>query len=357
MQPSSWHGVTTVVMGNCGVGFAPCRPDDHDRLIRLMEGVEDIPFPVLSEGLPWNWESYPDYLDALSAPRLRYRHRQPAAARGRCASSSWASAVRGASRPPPPTSPPWPRSPERAARGRGPRLHHLAHPQPPHQRRRSRPRPSPPARTSWPASPSASRPPARACCRWSPTSPTPRPSSPCCAASSSARAGRCPSPWCRARIDPTAYKTLLAVLEDAAAAGLPMAAQVAARAVGVLLGLELTVNPVQPVPDLPRDRRRCRLPSGWRGCATRNSAPACWPTAPHEGARRMPTNWGRMHLMGGEPDYEPTAETTVAARRRAAAASRRKKWPSITCSKTADAACSMCRSSTTPRAPSTPPAP
>ncbi|MBS0331734.1 MAG: amidohydrolase family protein [Proteobacteria bacterium] len=70
MQPSSWHGVTTVVMGNCGVGFAPCRPDDHDRLIRLMEGVEDIPFPVLSDGLPWNWESYPDYLDALAQRRF-----------------------------------------------------------------------------------------------------------------------------------------------------------------------------------------------------------------------------------------------------------------------------------------------
>jgi N-acyl-D-aspartate/D-glutamate deacylase len=65
MQPSSWHGVTTVVMGNCGVGFAPCRIDDHERLIRLMEGVEDIPFPVLSEGLPWTWESYGDYLDSL----------------------------------------------------------------------------------------------------------------------------------------------------------------------------------------------------------------------------------------------------------------------------------------------------
>ncbi|WP_309091914.1 amidohydrolase family protein [Phenylobacterium sp.] len=70
MQPSSWHGVTTVVMGNCGVGFAPCRPEDHDRLIRLMEGVEDIPFPVLSQGLPWNWESYPDYLDALEQRRF-----------------------------------------------------------------------------------------------------------------------------------------------------------------------------------------------------------------------------------------------------------------------------------------------
>ncbi len=70
MQPSSWHGVTTVVMGNCGVGFAPCKREDHDRLIRLMEGVEDIPFPVLTQGLPWTWESYPDYLDSLSARRF-----------------------------------------------------------------------------------------------------------------------------------------------------------------------------------------------------------------------------------------------------------------------------------------------
>ena len=70
MQPSSWHGVTTVVMGNCGVGFAPCRPADHDRLIQLMEGVEDIPFPVLAEGLPWNWESYPEYLDGLAQRRF-----------------------------------------------------------------------------------------------------------------------------------------------------------------------------------------------------------------------------------------------------------------------------------------------
>ena len=53
-------------MGNCGVGFAPCRPSDHQRLIQLMEGVEDIPEPVLSAGIPWAWESFPDYMDWLS---------------------------------------------------------------------------------------------------------------------------------------------------------------------------------------------------------------------------------------------------------------------------------------------------
>lgn len=63
--PSSQHGVTTVVMGNCGVGFAPVRPTDHERLIQLMEGVEDIPGVALSEGLDWAWESFPDFLTAL----------------------------------------------------------------------------------------------------------------------------------------------------------------------------------------------------------------------------------------------------------------------------------------------------
>src|SRR5215470_6102591 len=67
LSPSSWNGVTTVLMGNCGVGFAPCREDQHDLLINLMEGVEDIPEVVLTEGLPWNWHSFPSFLDAIAA--------------------------------------------------------------------------------------------------------------------------------------------------------------------------------------------------------------------------------------------------------------------------------------------------
>ncbi len=65
LAPSSWHGVTTVLFGNCGVGFAPCRPQDQEALIDLMEGVEDIPGIVLAEGLKWDWESFPEFLDAL----------------------------------------------------------------------------------------------------------------------------------------------------------------------------------------------------------------------------------------------------------------------------------------------------
>ncbi len=67
MRPSVNHGVTTLIMGNCGVGFAPVKPQDHDRLVRLMEGVEDIPGAALHEGLTWNWESFPDYMNAIDA--------------------------------------------------------------------------------------------------------------------------------------------------------------------------------------------------------------------------------------------------------------------------------------------------
>lgn len=69
LAPTSWHGVTTLVMGNCGVGFAPAKPDRHEWLIGLMEGVEDIPGTALSEGIQWEWETFPEYLDALERRR------------------------------------------------------------------------------------------------------------------------------------------------------------------------------------------------------------------------------------------------------------------------------------------------
>ncbi|MBV8950804.1 MAG: amidohydrolase family protein, partial [Actinobacteria bacterium] len=70
LSPSCWHGVTTLVMGNCGVGFAPVRPGSEEWLIQLMEGVEDIPGTALAEGITWGWESFPEYLDALErSPR------------------------------------------------------------------------------------------------------------------------------------------------------------------------------------------------------------------------------------------------------------------------------------------------
>ncbi len=70
LTPSSWHGVTTAVFGNCGVGFAPVRPDHHEYLIQLMEGVEDIPGTALSAGIRWQWETFPEFLDAIEKTPL-----------------------------------------------------------------------------------------------------------------------------------------------------------------------------------------------------------------------------------------------------------------------------------------------
>jgi len=70
LRPSTYHGVTTVVMGNCGVGFSPCKPEERDWLISLMEGVEDIPGTALHEGIDWQWESFPEYLDTLEKKPL-----------------------------------------------------------------------------------------------------------------------------------------------------------------------------------------------------------------------------------------------------------------------------------------------
>jgi len=70
LTPSSWHGVTTVVMGNCGVGFAPVKPGSEEYLIQLMEGVEDIPGTALHEGIDWNWETFPEFLDAVEKKEL-----------------------------------------------------------------------------------------------------------------------------------------------------------------------------------------------------------------------------------------------------------------------------------------------
>src|SRR3712207_6070717 len=69
IDSSSLNGVTTALIGNCGVGFAPCLPERRDALVKLMEGVEDLPEVVLTEGLPWTWQSFPEFMDVLAARR------------------------------------------------------------------------------------------------------------------------------------------------------------------------------------------------------------------------------------------------------------------------------------------------
>ena len=86
LSPSCWHGVTTVVMGNCSVGFAPCAPERRDWLVEMMESVEDIPSSVLRSGIDWSWETFPEFLDALDRIPPRWtsarRYRTP-----RCAAT------------------------------------------------------------------------------------------------------------------------------------------------------------------------------------------------------------------------------------------------------------------------------
>ena len=93
VTPSSWHGVTTTVFGNCGVGFAPVRPGQSGYLINLMEGVEDIPGTVLSEGVKFNWESFPRLSRRAGLDAARRRRRRPSCRTARCASTSWAIAA------------------------------------------------------------------------------------------------------------------------------------------------------------------------------------------------------------------------------------------------------------------------
>ena len=313
MQPSSWHGVTTVVMGNCGVGFAPCRPADHDRLIRLMEGVEDIPFPVLSQGLPWNWESYPDYLDSLAKRRFdvdigsqlphaalrvfvmgeRGANREPATEADIHAMAALAKRAmeggaigfatsrtlnhRTSDGQPTPTL----TAGEdeltgiamgMAAAGRGVLqvVSDFADPEAEWAMlRRIVERSGRPLSFSLIQSPKA----------------------------------------------PRSYQMLLERLHEANVAGLRMRAQVASRPVGVLFGLELTMNPFSQhevyaeIKDRPLAERAAAL----RDPAFRARLLAEETANARGFAGSQPRNWAGMYLMGVEPEYEPTADQTVAA--------------------------------------------
>jgi N-acyl-D-aspartate/D-glutamate deacylase len=313
MQPSSWHGVTTVVMGNCGVGFAPCRPEDHDRLVRLMEGVEDIPFPVLSEGLPWNWESFPDYLDSLAGrafdvdigtqlPHAALRvfvmgergaNREPASAEDIAAMAAIAKGAveagalgfstsrtlnhRTSDGQPTPTLT---ASEEEltgiamglAAAGKGALqfVSDFADPEAEFAMlRRIVERSRRPLSFSLVQSP----------------------------------------------IQPNQWRLLLERLGQAAQAGLPMKAQVCGRPVGVLFGLELTLNPFS---HHPAYREIAAEPLARRVAALRDPdfrarLLADGGEATPAFAANMTRNWKVMFLMGETPDYEQTPDRTVLA--------------------------------------------
>ena len=313
MQPSSWHGVTTVVMGNCGVGFAPCKPADHDRLVRLMEGVEDIPFPVLTEGLPWTWESFPDYLDSLSGRQFDV---DIGAQLPHAALRVFVMGERGANRED--ASPADIAAMAAIAKGAmeagalgfstSRTLNH----------RTSDGQPTPTLTASEDeltgiamglaaagkgalqfvsdfADPEAEFAMLRRIVE---------------------RSGRPLSfSLVQSPVQPRQYELLLERLEAANDAGLPMKAQVCGRPVGILFGLELTLNPFSHHPAyreiaaLPLAERVARL----RDPEFRARLLADSGEAAPAFAANMTRNWKIMFLMGAEPDYEQTPDRTVLA--------------------------------------------
>ena len=310
MQPSSWHGVTTVVMGNCGVGFAPCRPEDHDRLVRLMEGVEDIPFPVLAEGLPWNWESYPDYLDRLAERRFdvdigsqlphaalrvyvmgqRGVDREPAtqADIARMAELAKAAAEAGA-----------------LGFGTSRTLNHRSSDGSPIATLTAGEDELTGIALGLAAagkgvlqvvSDFADEAAEFAMLR-----------------RVAERSGRPMSfSLIQSPVRPDNYRTLLAQVEDAVAAGLKIKAQVAARPVGVLFGLELTLNPFSPYPVYKEIWRR---PLAERVALLKDPdfREKLLSHPPEGRVRGRMRDWANMHVITGVPDYEPTPETSIAA--------------------------------------------
>ncbi len=311
LQPSSWHGVTTVIAGNCGVGFAPCRVEDQDRLIRLMEGVEDLPFPVLKDGLPWNWQSFPEYLDSLSSRQfdmdigLQLPH---------AALRVFVMGERGANR-------------EQASVDDIAQMAALAET----------------AMHAGAMGFSTSR---TLNHRTSDGQPTPTLTAAedelMGIALALGRAGKGVLQFVSDFADPVAefammrrlceasgrplsfslaqspvaplgWRKLLDMLEQATAAGLPMKAQVAARPVGVLLGLDLTLNPFSLHPDWPKsatldEQRRLLADPAFVARLIANP-----PLAGNALGTALLHRWADMYQLGDPPNYEPLPETSLAA--------------------------------------------
>ncbi|HEY1425474.1 MAG TPA: amidohydrolase family protein, partial [Caulobacteraceae bacterium] len=323
MQPSSWHGVTTVVMGNCGVGFAPCREADHDLLVKLMEGVEDIPFPVLSEGLPWNWESYPDYLNRLAVRRFdvdigsqlphaalrvyvmgqRGVDREPATETDIAAMAQLAKQAM-----------------EAGAIGFGTSrtLNHRSSDGAPIATLTAHEDELTGIALGIAAagkgvlqvvSDFADEDAEFAMLR-----------------RVVARSGRPMSfSLIQSPVRPTNYQTLLSKVEDAVAAGLKIKAQVAARPVGVLFGLELTLNPFSPYPVYKEIAKR---PLAERVALLKDPEfrERLLSHPPEGRVRGRMKDWANMHLIEGVPDYEPQPETSIAV-----VAQRTGKAPEVVC--------------------------
>lgn len=314
MVPSSWHGVTTVVAGNCGVGFAPVRPADHDRLVELMEGVEDIPGVTLHEGLAWNWQSFPEFMDVLDGRRFdvdvavqvphgalrlhvmgeRGAAREPAtaddiAAMARLAREAIEAGALGFS-----TS------------------RTLNH-------RTSRGDPTPTLTASADELVGIARAigaTGRGVLQLVSDFADVEAEFDLCRRMA-AESGR-PLSFSLLQVRDGTWRRQLDLLDAANAAGLPVTAQVAPRAVGLLLGLDCTLHPFLTNPVY---REIAGLPLAERVAAMTDPGFKARVLAAAEDARRSDALGGRLILslqrmfpLGDPPDYEPDPSTSVAAR-------------------------------------------
>ena len=319
MQPSSWHGVTTVVQGNCGVGFAPCRPEDRDWLVYLMEGVEDLPYPVLAAGLPWNWQSFPDYLDALGQRRFdvdigtQLPHaalrvhvmRERGVAREPATAEDIAAMARIA----------------RAAVEAG-ALGFSTSRTLNHKTKAGEPTPTLTAEedelTGIAMALATANGGRGAGVLQFVSDFHPDPASEFAMFRRIVEKSGRPLSFSLAQSHqaPDSFRLILDALEAAVDAGLPMKAQVSPRAVGVLFGLDLTLNPFSAhatykgIAHLPLAERVAAMRDP--GFQARLFAETPSPADPFASASL--TAWAGMYPLGAEsPDYEPTQDRTVAA--------------------------------------------
>ena len=311
ITPSSWNGVTTAMIGNCGVGFAPCRPDQRETLVEFMEGVEDIPGAVLDEGLPWSWQSFEQFMDALEA---RPYDLDIAAQVPHSPVRVFVMGKRGVEREPA-TPEDNAAMAELAAAGiRAGALGFSTSRTLNHKTLDGRPIPTLTAAEDELAAIGV--------------------------AMGAVGAGwlqvisdfddldgefamlrrvveRCRRPMAITILQndraPDGWRRLLAHIAEANRAGLPMIGQTLTRATGVLLGFEISMNPFsgrpswEAVAHLPLAKKveTLRQP----GFRARLFAEAC----PDKSLARRVSSWDRLYPLGTPPDYEPPAERSVAA--------------------------------------------
>jgi N-acyl-D-aspartate/D-glutamate deacylase len=313
MAPSSFHGVTTAVMGNCGVGFAPVRPTDHDLLIELMEGVEDIPGIALHEGLPWAWESFPEYLDFLARRRFDM---DLAAQLPHAALRVYVMGERGANREP--------ATPEdigemrrlTAEAVRAGAIGFSSSRTLNHRSSRGAPTPSLTAERDELLGIAAGLADARRGVLEFISDFEDLDGEFGLLRAMVERSGRPMSISLAQGLSPHGWRKVLGRIESASAAGLEMRGQVAPRPIGILLGLTTTLNPFLTRPSymevarLPPAERIRALSDPARRTRILGEAPS----PGFERLFRLMDGGRKLWVLGDPPNYEPAPEDSVAAR-------------------------------------------